>query len=95
MIHVELDMLQTAGIGALALVVGMVLTRRVAFLQKSCVPSPVSGGLIFSLITLVRLVAIVLDQTQSSKEQHQKSLIMVIETISKQELLVMRIALSP
>ena len=52
MIHVELDMLQTAGIGALALVVGMVLTRRVAFLQKLCVPSPVSGGLIFSLITL-------------------------------------------
>ena len=40
MIHVELDMLQTAGIGALALVVGMVLTRRVAFLQKFCVPSP-------------------------------------------------------
>ena len=52
MIHVELDILQTTGIGALALVVGMVLTRRVAFLQKFCVPSPVSGGLIFSLITL-------------------------------------------
>jgi ESS family glutamate:Na+ symporter len=31
----------------------MVLTRKVAFLQKFCVPSPVSGGIIFSLITLV------------------------------------------
>ena len=48
----ELDMIQTAGIGALALLVGMTLTRKVAFLQKFCVPSPVSGGIIFSLITL-------------------------------------------
>ena len=32
MVSVELDMIQTAGIGALALVVGMVLTRKVAFL---------------------------------------------------------------
>ena len=45
-------MIQTAGIGALALIVGMVLTRRVAFLQKFCIPSPVSGGIIFSLIML-------------------------------------------
>ena len=52
MTTVGLDMIQTAGIGALALIVGMVLTRKVDFLQKFCVPSPVSGGLIFSLITL-------------------------------------------
>ena len=50
---IELDMIQAAGIGALALIVGMVLTRKVAFLQKFCVPSPVSGGIIFSLITLM------------------------------------------
>ena len=49
----ELDMIQTAGIGALALLVGMVLTRKVALLQKYCVPSPVSGGIIFSLLTLM------------------------------------------
>ena len=53
MINVELDIIQTAGIGALALIVGMFLTRRVNFLQKFCAPSPVSGGIIFSLITLV------------------------------------------
>ena len=53
MTSIELDMIQTAGIGGLALIVGMVLTRKVAFLQKFCVPSPVSGGIIFSLITLV------------------------------------------
>ena len=52
MTTIGLDMIQTAGIGALALIAGMVLTRKVAFLQKFCVPSPVSGGIIFSLITL-------------------------------------------
>ena len=53
MTSIEPDMIQTAGIGALALIVGMFLTRKVSFLQKFCVPSPVSGGIIFSLITLV------------------------------------------
>ena len=53
MTSIELDMIQTAGIGALALIVGMVLTRKVDFLQRFCVPSPVSGGIIFSLITLI------------------------------------------
>ena len=48
----ELNMIQSAGIGALALIVGMVLTRKVGFLQRFCVPSPVSGGIIFSLLTL-------------------------------------------
>jgi len=52
MTSVQLDMIQTAGIGALALMIGMVLTRKVAFLQKACVPSPVSGGLIFSMLSL-------------------------------------------
>ena len=49
---INLDMIQTAGVGALALIVGMILTRKVAFLQKFCMPSPVSGGIIFSLLTL-------------------------------------------
>ena len=46
-------MIQTAGIGALALIVGMILTRKDVILQKFCVPSPVTGGLIFSAITLI------------------------------------------
>lgn len=49
---VSLDMLQSTGVGALALVLGMILTRKVAVLQKFCIPSPVSGGLIFSFFTL-------------------------------------------
>ena len=52
MASIELNMIQTAGIGAFALIVGIILTRKVAFLQRFCVPSPVSGGIIFSLLTL-------------------------------------------
>jgi len=46
-------MIQTAGIGALALFAGIVMTRKLTFLQNFCVPSPVSGGIVFSLLTLV------------------------------------------
>lgn len=46
-------MLQTAGLGALALVLGMCLTRRVKWLQRFCIPSPVSGGIVFSAVSLM------------------------------------------
>lgn len=49
----ELDMLQTAGLGALALVLGMCLTRRGKWLQRFCIPSPVSGGIVFSVVSLM------------------------------------------
>ena len=52
MTSIELNMIQTAGIGALALMVGMILTRKISLLQRFCIPSPVSGGIIFSLIGL-------------------------------------------
>ena len=50
---ITLDMLQSAGIGAIALIVGMLMTHKIKWLQKFCIPSPVSGGILFSLITLV------------------------------------------
>ena len=53
MTSVELDMIQTAGIGSLALLVGMFLTKKLDFLRRFCVPSPVSGGIIFSLLSLM------------------------------------------
>ena len=49
----ELDMLQTAGLGALALGLGMCLTRRVKWLQRFCIPAPVSGGIVFSVVSLM------------------------------------------
>ena len=50
---ISLDMLQSAGVGALALVVGMLMTRKIVWLQKFCIPSPVSGGILFSIATLI------------------------------------------
>lgn len=50
---ISLDMLQSTGIGAIALVVGMLMTRKIGLLQKFCIPSPVSGGLVFSIATLI------------------------------------------
>ena len=52
MTSLELNMIQTAGIGAFALLIGMVLTRKIAFLQRFCIPSPVSGGILVSLLGL-------------------------------------------
>ncbi len=50
---ITLDMLQSTGVGAIALITGMLMTRKIAWLQKFCIPSPVSGGILFSLATLV------------------------------------------
>lgn len=49
---ISLDMIQTAGIAALALILGIWMTKRLRWLQKYCIPTPVSGGIIFSIITL-------------------------------------------
>lgn len=50
---ITIDLIQSAAIGALALVTGMFLTRKIGWLQKFCIPSPVSGGIIFSVVTLL------------------------------------------
>ena len=50
---ITLDMLQSAGIDALALLTGIFMTRKIKWLQRFCIPSPVSGGLVFSIITLL------------------------------------------
>jgi len=43
MTSIELDMIQTAGIGALALIVGMVLTRMVAFYDAAVLCAGICG----------------------------------------------------
>lgn len=52
-----LDMLQSAGVGVLALILGMIMTRKISLLQKFCIPSPVSGGIVFSLLSLAVYMA--------------------------------------
>ena len=49
---ISLDMYQTAGVGVLALLAGMFFTKTIPFLKRFCIPAPVSGGLLVSLITL-------------------------------------------
>ena len=50
--QVLLDMYVTAGVGVLALLVGMFFTRTIPFLKRLCIPAPVSGGILISLLTL-------------------------------------------
>lgn len=50
---ITLDMMQSAGVGAVALIVGMWMTRKIDLLKRFCIPSPVSGGIVFSLLTLI------------------------------------------
>lgn len=50
MIH--FDIYQTVAIGVLALIIGGFLNKKLPLFKRLCIPSPVTGGLLFSLITL-------------------------------------------
>lgn len=52
MLEITLNMYQTAGIAMLLFVLGRFLTNRVEFLKMCCIPAPVVGGLIFSIVHL-------------------------------------------
>ena len=49
---VSLDLYQSAGVGVVALLLGLLFTRKIPFLKRYCIPAPVSGGLLISLLTL-------------------------------------------
>ena len=50
---ITLDAYASAGVGVLALLLGMFFTRKIPFLKRFCIPAPVSGGLLISLLTLL------------------------------------------
>lgn len=50
---VKLDMYMAMMAGILALLLGLYLNRKVSFLKKICIPAPVTGGLLVSLLTLL------------------------------------------
>ena len=58
---VVLDMYMTAGVGVAALLLGMFFTRNIRFLKRLCIPAPVSGGLVVSLLTLALHAALKVD----------------------------------
>jgi len=47
------DSYASAGIGVLALLLGLFFTKKVGFLKRFCIPAPVSGGLLVSFLTLL------------------------------------------
>ena len=51
--QVVLDMYMTAGVGVFALLLGLALTWAIPALKRFCIPAPVSGGLIISLLILL------------------------------------------
>ena len=51
-ISIEFDIIQSVGIGIIALLLDLWLTRKIAWLQRYCIPAPVSGGMVISLLFL-------------------------------------------
>lgn len=51
-IIIKLDIFQTLALSVLVLGLGEFLRKKVNFLEKFCIPSPVIGGLLFSFLTL-------------------------------------------
>lgn len=49
---IQLDMLQTLAIAAIVLYVGKYVKRFIPVLTRLCIPDPVVGGILFSLLTL-------------------------------------------
>ena len=53
MIELELDMFQSAAVGAVVLVFGGYIVNKFPILRKFCIPAAVVGGLIFSVVMLI------------------------------------------
>lgn len=51
--EIQIDMYQTLALSVVVLMLGQFLKQKINFLEKFCIPSPVVGGLIFSLLTCV------------------------------------------
>ena len=49
----KLDMIQTIGLSVILLLIGMKLRKKVKFFEKYCIPSPVIGGFLFSIIVFI------------------------------------------
>lgn len=49
----ELNMIQVAAISVLVLYLGQFIKKKICFFDKYCIPAPVIGGIIFSLLALL------------------------------------------
>ncbi len=51
--QIQLDMYQTLTAAVVVLMLGTFLKKRIYFLEKFCIPSPVIGGIIFAIFTCI------------------------------------------
>ena len=51
--EIQIDMYQTLALSVVVLMLGQFLKQKINFLEKFCIPSPVVGGLIFSVLTCI------------------------------------------
>lgn len=50
---VKLDIIQTLAVAVLVLFMGSFVKKHIKILEKLCIPDPVVGGIIFSILTLL------------------------------------------
>lgn len=53
MVTIHLDMIQSIGLAIILLLIGRKCRKKIKFLDKFCIPSPVVGGLLFAILTLI------------------------------------------
>lgn len=67
MTKISLDMYQTLGMAVAVLFLGAFLKKRIKFLEKFCIPSPVVGGLLFAIFSCMlyslKIVEVSFDET--------------------------------
>ena len=51
--EIQIDMYQILALSVVVLMLGQFLKQKINFLEKFCIPSPVVGGLIFSVLTCI------------------------------------------
>ena len=53
MFELKMDMIQTISLSLILLIIGMRLRTKIKFFEKYCIPSPVIGGFLFSIIAFI------------------------------------------
>lgn len=49
----EMNMIETIGLSVILLIIGRTLRKKINFFEKYCIPSPVIGGFLFSILTFI------------------------------------------
>ena len=53
MLKINMDMIQTIGLAVILLLIGIKLRKKINFFEKYCIPAPVIGGFLFSIIVFI------------------------------------------